>query len=262
MSKVALNGIQVYYEEEGQGPPLVFISGYTTDVSAWGLIRKRLAKHFRLILFDNRGSGRSDSPDASYDIETMAEDTKALMDLLRLQKPYILGHSMGTAIAQTLAIKYPALIKKMVLANPVIACRPVTCAVFSYFLKLRQQGMSLVTMTEGVLPWLFSNHFLQNPDHSAQILRQVETYPYPQSLVGQKGQLNAILNFNSETWFRNIAVPTLVIEGEEDIICPGDARRMSNEISQATHLIFPGQGHMEHVEKADEFADEVIRFFR
>lgn len=260
MSKAALNGINLYYEEEGEGPALVLISGYTTDISAWDSIRHKLAEHFRLILVDNRGAGRSDSPDVCFNIEMMAEDIKALMAFLHLPSSYILAHSMGTAIAQTLSIKYPMLIKKMVLANPMIHFRPVPSAAFRFFLKMRQQGTSLVTMTEGVMPWLFSNHFLKDPDQIIKVLRIVSTYAYPQSLVGQKRQLEALLDFNSKGWFKKIDVPTLVIGGEEDLICPGDAERMYREISNAGLHIFQGQAHMEHIEKADEFADVVINF--
>lgn len=260
MSKATVNGIDLYYEEEGEGPSLVLISGYTTDISAWTAIRTKLAKHFRLILVDNRGSGRSDSPDIPYSIEMMAEDIKALMDFLHLPHVSILSHSMGTTIAQTLAIKYPKLIKEMVLANPIIHLQPAPSAAFSYFLKMRQQGMSLVEMTEGSMPWLFSNHFLKDKNQIKQVLNIVEAYPHQQSLVGQKRQLEALLHFNSEAWFQEIEVPTLVIEGENDLICAGDPGRMSHEIPEAQHHIFRGQGHMEHFEKPDEFTDVVIEY--
>lgn len=262
MSKAAVNGINIYYEEEGEGPTLVLISGYTTDISAWGLIRHKLAQHFRLILVDNRGAGRSDSPDVSYNIETMAEDIKALMVFLQLSNSYILAHSMGTAIAQTLAIKHPNLIKKIVLANPVIHFPPGPSFAFNFFLKMRQQGASLTTVTEGVMPWLFSNDFLKDKDLIENVLHIVETYAYPQSLTGQQRQLEALLHFNSEDWFKKISVPILAIEGKEDLLCPGVAKRMHHEIPNASYLIFPDQAHMEHFEKADEFADAVINFLR
>lgn len=262
MSKAAVNGINLYYEEEGGGPTLVLISGYTTDLSAWESIRHKLAKYFRLILIDNRGAGRSDTPDILYSIEMMAEDIKALMVFLRLPSSYILAHSMGTAIAQALAIKHPNFIKKMVLANPVIHFPPSPSYAFSFFLKMRQQGASLRTMTEGVMPWLFSNAFLKDTDQITKILNIVETYAFPQSLIGQKRQLEALMHFNSEDWFKKIDVSILAIEGEEDLLCPGVAKRMYHEIPNASYLVFPGQAHMEHFEKPDKFADAVINFLK
>lgn len=261
MSKVAVNGVNLHYEEEGKGPSLVLISGYTTDVSAWDPIRHELSKNFRLILVDNRGAGRSDAPDTPYSIEIMAKDIEALMSSLDLQNSYILAHSMGTAIAQTLAIKYPKLVKKMVLANPLIRFRPAPSAAFSFFLKMREEGASLVTITEGVMPWLFSNQFLKNSDQVREVIHSAGECPYPQSLIGQKRQLEALLDFNSEEWFKKIVAPTLVIEGEEDLTCPGDAGRMHREMPNASHLIFSGQGHMEHVERPSEFTSAVRSFF-
>lgn len=106
----------------------------------------------------------------------------------------------------------------------------------------------------------FSNQFLKDSDQIEKVLHIVSTYAYPQSLIGQKRQLEALLYFNSERWFKKIDVPILVVEGAEDLICPGDAERMRCEIPMASSHIFRGQAHMEHIEKADEFADAVMNF--
>ena len=70
-----VNGIRIYYEQEGRGKPLVLIAGYTCDLSVWSPIRSELARHYHLLMLDNRGSGRSDSPDTPYSIGQMAQDT-------------------------------------------------------------------------------------------------------------------------------------------------------------------------------------------
>lgn len=261
MSKAAVNGINLHYEEDGKGPPLVLISGYATDISAWDSIRQELSKDFHLILIDNRGAGRSYTPDIPYSAEIMAKDIEALLSLLHLENVYILAHSMGTAIAQTLAIQYPKLVKKIVLANPLICFRPAPSAAFRFFLQMREDGASLATITEGAMPWLFSGQFLKNSDKVKSILHIAATYPYAQSLIGQKRQLEALLDFNSESWFKKITAPLLVIEGEEDLTCPGDAARMHSEIPGSSHLLFSGQGHMAHVEMPNEFTNEVKNFF-
>lgn len=90
MPSIRVNGVNLYYEQEGGGPPLLLISGYTTDISAWTLIRRSLAAKYSLLMVDNRGSGRSDCPDAPYSIETMADDAKALIDVLNLKRPHVL----------------------------------------------------------------------------------------------------------------------------------------------------------------------------
>lgn len=262
MSKICVNGVNLYYEQEGTGIPLVLISGYTTDLSAWILIRQELAKHFQLFMFDNRGAGRSDSPDIPYTIDTMAEDARAFIEALHLHKPHILSHSMGGAIAQTLAFKHPELIGKLILANTLIRFREAPSFAQCYFLKMRSQGMSLITMLEGTLPWLFSSGFLKNEKQIADIMQLAGTYPYSQSVIGQKRQLEAILQFSSEVWFNKISVPVLIIEGSEDIICFGDSRRLAEGIPGAQLVTFAGQAHMPHIEKPVEFVKAILNFLQ
>jgi 3-oxoadipate enol-lactonase len=260
MPKAHVNGINLYYEQEGSGYPLVLISGYTADNSAWMLIRQELAKHFSLILVDNRGAGRSDIPDSPYTVETMAEDVRALIESLRLKKPHIVGHSMGGAIAQSLAFKYPQIAGKLVLANSLIRMHPVPAYALRYFCRMRAQGMTALKMREGSMAWVFSGNFLKNESQVASLLQKFEQYPYAQTLEGQKGQLDAVLQFDSSSYYKQIAAPVLVIEGDEDIICPGDSKRLAKGISGAKHVTFTGQAHMPHVEMPVEFANAVIQF--
>lgn len=262
MSKTHVNGINLYYEQEGTGSPLVLISGYTTDVSAWALIRQELAKHFQIFMFDNRGVGRSDYTDSPYTIDTMAEDARAFIESLHLHKPHILSHSMGGAIAQTLAFKHPTSIGKLILANTLIQLCEAPAFALRYFTKMRSQGMPLITMTEGSLPWLFSGAFLKDKEQVSGFMQLVENYPHSQSLVGQKRQLEALLQFNSKTWFKKISAPTLIIEGGEDIMCPMDSQRLAEGISGTQLITFPNQAHMPHIEKPLEFANAILNFLK
>lgn len=262
MSKVFANGVNLYYEEEGVGPLLLLISGYTTDHSAWDTVRQELAKHFHLYLLDNRGVGRSDSPDSPYTIEIMADDAKAFIEALHLHKPHVVAHSMGGAIAQTLAFKHPDLIGKLVLANTLIRFKPTPTFAFRYFLKMRSLGMPFKTMVEGCLPWLFSSHFMNNAQQVADVMRLLESYPYVQSITGQTRQLEALLHFNSDEWFTKISSPTLVIEGGEDLVCPEDSQRLAKGILNAQLISFAGQRHMAHVEIPKEFTKAVVDFLK
>lgn len=262
MGKIHVNGVNLHYEQEGSGHPLLLISGYTTDLSAWALVRHEFAKHFSTFMFDNRGAGRSDCPDLPYTIDTMAEDARALVEALDLDRPYILGHSMGGAIAQTLAFKHPKIISKLVLANTLVQLHKAPAFSLSYFFKMRSQGMSLVTMLEGSLPWLFSGEFLKHEKQVSEFMKLVAEYPYPQTIIGQQRQLDALLQFNSEKWFQKIREPTLVIEGSDDIICPVNSKRLAEGISGAKLIVFAKQAHMPHVEKPKEFANAVVNFLK
>lgn len=262
MSQIQANGITLYYEQEGTGTPLVLISGYTTDLSAWALIRQELANHFQIFMFDNRGAGRSDCPDSPYTVDAMAEDTRAFIEALHLHKPHILGHSMGGAIAQTLAFKHPESINKLILADTFIRFQEAPAFALRYFFKMRSQGMPLMKMVEGTLPWIFSANFLKNQEQVTAFMQLVETYPYSQSVVGQKRQLEALLEFNSESWFKKISVPTLIIEGSQDILCPADSQRLAEGIPGAQLITFSDQAHMAHIENPGELTNAILKFLK
>lgn len=262
MGKIRMNGVDLYYEQEGRGEELLLISGYTTDISTWNTIRQHLAKNFHVIMFDNRGSGRSDSIDQPYTIEMLTEDARAIIKELKLEKPHLLGHSMGGAIAQTLAYKSPQLVNKLILSNTFTEISEISSFAFRYFYKMRAQGMTFIDMIEGIMPWLFSDSFLNDEKQVQIFLDFAKTYPFPQSLTGQKRQLEALLPFNSKAWIGQLSMPTLVIGGEKDIICSGESNKLQKFISGSQCVIFPDQRHLPHIEIPERFVEAVIQFLK
>ena len=97
-----LKNISLYYEIHGKGYPVLLISGLNSDNASWAGICSKLAKHFRVITFDNRGSGRSDTPKKRYSIREMADDAIGLLDHLRIKKCHIIGHSFASKVIQFL----------------------------------------------------------------------------------------------------------------------------------------------------------------
>src|SRR6266567_1248417 len=104
MPYIKVSDIQMYYEIHGNGEPLVLIIGLGTDISEWEGIIHWLAQKYKVLAFDNRGTGRTDKPDTQYSIEMMADDTTELMQTLGIQQAHILGISMGGRIALALAL--------------------------------------------------------------------------------------------------------------------------------------------------------------
>ena len=117
MPKAKIGEIQINYEEYGQGHPLVMILGLGQDLATWGLQISELSNHFRLILFDNRDSGKSSHCSETYTTETMAKDTLGLMDYLGIDKAHLLGTSMGGMIAQHVAMMAPERISSLILSS-------------------------------------------------------------------------------------------------------------------------------------------------
>src|SRR5262245_37969923 len=100
MPKVPANGIELYFETHGDGEPLLLIAGFACDHTMWSDVIGVLAGHYRVIVFDNRGVGRSTSPDSPYTIRMMAGDAAALLDEIGVGPAHVAGYSMGGQIAQ------------------------------------------------------------------------------------------------------------------------------------------------------------------
>lgn len=153
----------MYYEWHGEGDPLVLIAGYACDVSLWKAILPTLAKRFRVLIFDNRGVGRSDAPEAPYSIETMGDDVLKLTEALGLKQYALLGHSMGGCIAQYVARKAPEHIRKLILSNTSATFANGISMIFRFFYDLRVLDVPKELLLKGIMPWLYSEGFLSNP---------------------------------------------------------------------------------------------------
>ncbi|MEO6054665.1 MAG: alpha/beta hydrolase [Chthoniobacterales bacterium] len=263
MPVAKVNGVDLYYEQEGSGKPLVLIAGYTNHLNQWALLRPELAKHYQLLLFDNRGAGRSESPDTPYSLEQMADDTAALIRFLGLEKPHIFGRSMGSGIAQTLAVKHSSLIDKLILNNPLIQLNPVMKQAFRWLLTLRKTGLPIDLLTEGAMPWLFSNEFMANPQNIKTVAMLAKNDPYLQSIIGQSRQLEALTAFNSRPWFSKITASTLIIAGNEDICTPlKDSEELADGISGSKLIILPGMAHATPIEAPEEICRYTLDFLQ
>src|SRR5262245_26968935 len=109
------NGTRIYWEEHGQGEPLLLIMGLGYSLEMWHRSLAVLAGGYRTIVFDNRGVGRSDVPPGPYPIATMAADAAAVMDAVGIQRAYVFGISMGGMIAQELALQQPQRVLSLIL---------------------------------------------------------------------------------------------------------------------------------------------------
>lgn len=118
MSKAKINDINMYYDVQGDGFPLVMVMGFLGNANCWDpRMMPVLSDKFKVITFDNRGAGRTDVSDKEFSVRLFAEDTVGLMDVLNVPKAHVLGISMGGMIAQELALNYPERVEKLILAS-------------------------------------------------------------------------------------------------------------------------------------------------
>ena len=117
MPKLAVNDIEMYYEIQGQGSKLVYISGTGSDLrNKPNIFDSPLGDNFTILAFDQRGMGQTDKPDKPYTMMDFAEDTADLMKAVGWRSAHVMGASFGGMVAQEFAVRYPELVDKLVLA--------------------------------------------------------------------------------------------------------------------------------------------------
>ena len=196
MPNTVINDIDVYYEIHGQGEPLMLIAGLASDSRSWGAVVEELAPHFQVIVFDNRGVGRTMPQDVEISVPQMADDCIALIKYLGLSAVNLLGHSMGGFIAQDLAIRYPEYVNKLILAGTAAAIGAHNNKLLSDLAHQRAAGMELSEWFKAVLRLIFSAQFNANEAAVAEALQFALDDPYPQSALGFSRQVKAIANYD------------------------------------------------------------------
>jgi pimeloyl-ACP methyl ester carboxylesterase len=234
---------KVGYRILGAGPPLVLIMGYGGTMEAWDRrFVDALAQHYRVVIFDNAGIGRTQSLPAPLTIDAMANQTSALIDTLGVRRPNVLGWSMGSMIAQALAVIHPTQVRRLIL-----------CATYpgnGTTVQPSQQAIDALSSgnPQRVMADLFP------PDRTAAA-NSYETalaaYPAapPAPAVTMTAQTNAIKQWWNDTdaagrRTNTIAIPTLIADGTLDQLDPlTNSRAVARLIDRATLKLYPDAGH-------------------
>jgi pimeloyl-ACP methyl ester carboxylesterase len=260
MPKVKVNDIQVYYELKGKGFPLVMICGMGWNLAMWDpRLVEGLSKHFKLVLFDNRGAGRTEISKREYTIRLFADDTAGLMNALGISKAHILGHSMGGAVAQELAINYPEKVEKLILCS--------TCSQHRGTQEERRMTEAMVQASKEeltkmclssplasdyprdfltdfpmVVYGLTSEFVKENPDLARDLLQLFSKFQIsPEALMNR---YDAMLRFNSQTRLKHIKAPTLVLHGRKDTtVAPKEGSILARAIPHARLVYFEKSNH-------------------
>lgn len=255
--------ISLYYDVHGRGEPLLLIAGLGSDSSSWAGICCKLAKHFRVIAFDNRGSGRSNTSNKKYSIREMADDAISLIDHLQIKKCHVLGHSMGGYIAQELAMYYPERVGKLILEATALVSSSRNNMLFNDFLKRFEKDHDNEALIRLWAYWLFSPKTFERKKFIATFIRKASTYPYLQSAEEFKVQINAIVSFSACANIKNIKAKTLIIIGSDDIlIYSAESMKLAKCIKGSVFEEIKNTGHCLHIENPDVFTSKVIQFLK
>lgn len=252
--------VPLYHELLGSGPPLVLIPGVATDAVSWIFQREPLSAHYRLVLLDNRGVGRSPVPPGPYSTRQMARDIVELLDRLELEKVHVLGHSMGGAIAQHLALEHPSRVDRLVLACTFARSRARAQAVLECWAGLVRQGVDAGLFGRCLFPWLYSEQAFDGGFLEGAIAA-LRDHPYPLDPVGLEAQVAACAGHDTTGVLASIACPTLVLAAEADLVVPHRAaEELARGIPSARLEVLPGAGHSCMLEAPALFNRAVLEF--
>ena len=260
MPYVETNGIQMYYEEKGEGDPLILIMGITARGEVWEAHAADWSEEFRCIMPDNRGVGLTDKPVGEYSSEMMADDYAGLMDSLGIEKARIVGVSMGSIIAQQLCLKHPAKVQSAVLMCPWARCDRYAISTFEH-MKVCKAHLDNKQFLEWIQLLIFTKPFWDNDEAYESMVTGRDDFdanPVPQPLHGLRGQAAACINHNVLDSLGSITAPCLVIGGKDDIFTPlWMGEEVANGIPNCDSHFYDGAGHAFHWEVMDDFNPRV-----
>jgi 3-oxoadipate enol-lactonase len=256
--KARIQDIDVHFETQGTGEPLLLIHGLGSSTEDWEPQIADFAAHFRVITYDVRGHGRTDKPRARYSIRQFADDAAALLQHLDAAPAHILGISMGGMIALQLAVDHPKMVKSLTIVNsgPELVLRTwkQRIAIYSRFAIVRLMGMR--KMGE-----MLATRLLPGPAHAAARDTFVERWARNDPDAYLRA-LRALIGWSVTPRLGSIRVPTLILAADQDYTPVPFKEEYTAKIPGARLVVVPDSRHMLPVERPAEFNRAGLDFLR
>jgi 3-oxoadipate enol-lactonase len=255
-----VGGLNIYYEVHGEGFPVLLIAGLGNDLNGWAFQVPEFSKKYHVIAFDNRGSGRTDAPDAPYSIAMMADDTAGLMDALGIEEAHVVGVSMGGYIAQELAIRHPGRTRSLILASTSVGPYLLKTSILGPWVESTLKGIKPKTLFQIMLPFMFNDRSFENPEVLEMAVETIAGHSStPPHILAR--QMTACVEHDARGRIGQISAPTLVLAGKEDPFVPFSLfEELAVGMPNARLKVLEGGGHGFNASTADRFNQAVLEF--
>jgi pimeloyl-ACP methyl ester carboxylesterase len=262
------DGVRLYLEETGSGTPVVFVHEYAGDHRSWEPQVRHFARRYRCIAYNARGYPPSDVPEdgAKYSQDRARDDIRAVLDGLQIDKAHIVGLSMGGFATLHFGFAYPERALSLIVAGCGYGAEPDKYAQFQEEAKktadsIARDGMAKVAQSYSMGPTRVQ--FLnKDPRGFAEFQRQLAEH----STRGSELTMRGVQAKRPSLWdlvdrMRTIAVPTLIMTGDEDEPCLEPGLLMKRSIRTSSLVVLPNTGHALNLEEPDLFNRFCDEFF-
>jgi pimeloyl-ACP methyl ester carboxylesterase len=259
----ATNGtVKLHWESFGEGPAVLLVAGQGMTVDGWWATIPVLSRSLRVIAFDNRGTGGSSRMPWPYSVPQMANDAVAVLDAAGEDHAHVYGISLGSLVAQEVALRHPDRVQALVLgassAGGFAAYKPSPSSFAQTFL-VRAGAMGPEEAEWAAVPYTYAEKTRRlHPERiGADINHRVTSPPEPLAYLHQAA---AVAAHDAYERLNHMAAPTLVVHGEQDVfVPPANALVLAERIPGAQLRLWPDAGHMYIIDepRADP---EIARF--
>jgi 3-oxoadipate enol-lactonase len=266
MPRARVDGAELWYELKGSGPFLVQIGGAVSAHEGYATITEAMAERFTVVDYDHRGYGQSDRPRQRYTMDVWADDLAALLDAIGIERAHVHGGSMGGFIATRFAARYPERVDRLVISGAVARCdRMARTQLEIWKLIARAHGTGSTELALELSTKAFSRHHLDTAFGAEQVEETRQVVARNVEVDVFCDACDAMIDTDVTDLLPRIAAPTLVLCGSEDCLTPLDCgpdgagmRVIAERIPDARLHVFPGCGHGNLIERAEESVRVII----
>jgi 3-oxoadipate enol-lactonase len=262
LPSVQANGIEVYYETQGEGEPLVLVPYLAADQACYAFQVAEYEKHYRCFTVDLRGAGLSGKPAGKYTTELFADDIAAFMSAVGLDRAHVAGLSLGAAAGMWLAAKYPDRVKSLSLHSAWARTDAYLRVVVETWRVMAQALDSVTEMViAGIFPWCFTPEMYDTrPDYVESLAEFVRGRPMPPVDAFMR-QSEAVLGHDAEEQLARIQAPTLITYGRHDMATSTRfAEALTSRIPDTELIVFEECAHAPIYEQVEEFNASTLSF--
>jgi 3-oxoadipate enol-lactonase len=248
--KAKVNGIEINYAIEGDGPVVTFSHSLACHLGMWDEQARALRDRYRVLRFDTRGHGQTTAPPGPYSLDQLADDLHGLLGALDVVETHFVGLSMGGMIGQVFALKHPTMVQSLVLCDTTSRYPAAAASVWADRIRtVEAKGME--PMVQPTLERWFTAPFrARRQDLMTEVGAMIRSTP----AAGYVGCCHALPKIDVTDRLGEVRCPALVIVGEDDPGTPVDmARQIHAALPAAELAILRSASHLSNLEQPAEF---------